>query len=106
MEEKILFNAQIITMDPLLPQADAMVINADGTIKATGCHDRLKSNFPNAAPLDLGQNTILPGFNDSHIHVWKIGHLRTSMLDLRGTQSIKSFQQQLDIVESIWLLSI
>lgn len=94
MEEKILFNAQIITMDPRLPQADSMVINTDGTITAIGHYDTLKNDFPKAEPLDLAQKVILPGFNDSHIHVWKIGHLRTSMLDLRGTQSIASFQQQ------------
>ena len=28
--------------------------------------------------------TVVPGFNDAHAHVWKIGHLLTTMLDLRG----------------------
>ena len=34
--------------------------------------------------IDLDGRTLVPGFNDAHAHIWKIGHLLTTMLDLRG----------------------
>ena len=34
--------------------------------------------------IDLAGRTVVPGFNDAHAHIWKIGHLLTTMLDLRG----------------------
>src|SRR6185436_15389675 len=37
----------------------------------------------------------LPGFNDAHAHIWKIGHLLTTMIDLRSTRSMAELQAQL-----------
>lgn len=107
---KLIFNAQIITMDGSNPRADSMVIDKQGIIKAIGNYTSLKDNFPSAKPLNFQSQTILPGFNDAHIHVWKIGHLRTTLLDLRGTTYIKEFQQKLKHFantnkESLWILA-
>ena len=32
----------------------------------------------------------MPGFIDAHAHIWKIGHLLTTMLDLRGVDSVEA----------------
>ena len=32
----------------------------------------------------------MPGFIDAHAHIWKIGHLLTTMLDLRGVESLEA----------------
>ncbi len=37
----------------------------------------------------------MPGFNDSHIHIWKAGNLKTFMLDVRGVQSKQALLQLL-----------
>lgn len=37
----------------------------------------------------------MPAFIDPHIHLWKVGDLLTSMLDLRGVQSLADLQQEL-----------
>lgn len=37
----------------------------------------------------------MPGFNDTHIHIWKVGNLKTYMLDLRGVGSLEEMLQQL-----------
>lgn len=37
--------------------------------------------------VDLQGKIIIPGFNDNHIHIWKVGNLLTYMLDLRGVRS-------------------
>jgi predicted amidohydrolase YtcJ len=32
--------------------------------------------------INLQGASVFPGWNDAHVHVWKVGHLRTTMLDL------------------------
>lgn len=44
---------------------------------------------------DLQGKTLLPGFHDPHIHLWKVGDLLTYMLDLRGVSSITEMQERL-----------
>jgi predicted amidohydrolase YtcJ len=34
--------------------------------------------------VDLAGQTLIPGFVDAHAHIWKIGHLLTTLLDVRG----------------------
>jgi predicted amidohydrolase YtcJ len=39
--------------------------------------------------LDLEGKRVFPGWNDAHVHVWKVGHLRTTMLDLRDARTLE-----------------
>jgi predicted amidohydrolase YtcJ len=68
--------------------ADAMAVRG-GTIAALG---RLSDVEPaleaGARRIDLAGATVLPGFHDPHVHVWKVGQLMTSILDLRGSGSL------------------
>jgi predicted amidohydrolase YtcJ len=96
MTFKLFFNANIITMDDAFPKADSMVINNLGKIEAVGTQNELRNQFDSfSSAIDFQGKTIVPGLNDSHIHVWKIGHLRTYMLDVRGVKSIVEFQKRL-----------
>lgn len=95
MSVKLVHNATIFTMDENQPMAGAMVWNEQGIIEAIGNADSLKQAFPLAECIDGQGKTILPGLNDAHIHVWKIGHLRTYMLDVRGITSIVEFKKLL-----------
>jgi predicted amidohydrolase YtcJ len=93
---KLIHNANIITMDDAFLKADSMVINDLGKIEAVGTEKDLRNQFASfSEEVDLNGQTIVPGLNDSHIHVWKIGHLRTYMLDVRGVKSIVEFKQKL-----------
>ncbi len=42
--------------------------------------------------IDLKGKTVLPGFNDAHVHLWKVGQLESFIVDLRGVQSIPELQ--------------
>lgn len=96
MAFQLLHNAQIYTMDNVLGKANAMVINEAGCIEAIGDLRDINRQFSSFDQIwDCENRTILPGFNDAHIHVWKVGQLRTFMLDVRGVQSIAEFQQRL-----------
>jgi predicted amidohydrolase YtcJ len=48
--------------------------------------------LPASRRLDLGGRTVIAGFNDAHAHVWKIGHLLTTMLDLRKVRSLEELE--------------
>jgi predicted amidohydrolase YtcJ len=70
------------------PPAEAMVVQ-NGRIAAIG---RLSDVETRAAAgtrrVHLGGGTVFPGFNDAHVHVWKIGQLQTTLIDLRGMASL------------------
>lgn len=71
--ELILHNARIATLDPLLPEVPAVAI-AEGRILETG-DERTILKLAGAATriVDLQGRTVIPGLNDSHIHVIRGG---------------------------------
>lgn len=71
-----------------LPQATTVAIR-DGRIAAVGDDRVAAAAGPGARTFDLGGRTVIPAFHDAHAHIWKIGHLLTTMLDLRGVESIE-----------------
>lgn len=96
MTFKLMYNANVITMDDAFSKADSMVINNLGKIEAVGNENELRNQFVSFSDeFDFLGKTVVPGLNDAHIHVWKIGHLRTYMLDVRGVKSIVEFKKKL-----------
>lgn len=91
----LFYNAHLYTVDPLLPTANAMVVEKD-RIKAVGAYERLREAYRPAKETDLEGKTVLPGFFDAHAHVWKIGDLLTYSLDLRSVRSMREIQQRLE----------
>src|SRR4029078_7573484 len=61
----------------------------DGRIMAAGDDgDLSRAANGRTRRIDLGGRPLIPGFNAAPDHVWKIGHLLTSMLDLRPAASV------------------
>jgi predicted amidohydrolase YtcJ len=61
-------NARIHTLDPAIPAADALAI-AGSRIVGVGTWADLKSlATARTEVIDLGGQTIVPGFNDAHLH--------------------------------------
>ncbi len=58
--------AKIISMASPDPRAFATLADR---IVATGSVDELKARFPKAQRYDFGKATIVPGFNDAHMHL-------------------------------------
>lgn len=83
---KAFINANIITMDPDNMNATAMVVE-DGTIIAIGTNEEIhKSLNYGEEIIDLKGGTIIPGFNDSHVHFLKGGQA-SKFLDLSTAKS-------------------
>jgi predicted amidohydrolase YtcJ len=95
MTDSIFFNGTLLTQDPAKPRAEALAVDG-GRIAAVGTREDIGNLAgPHTRPFDLGGRTLIPSFNDAHVHVWKLGHLLTTMLDLRGVESIGELQEML-----------
>jgi predicted amidohydrolase YtcJ len=91
----IFYNGTILTQDPSMPQAEAVAVQ-DGKIVAVGSYSEVESLVTAATKrIDLAGRTLIPGFNDAHVHIWKVGHLLTTMLDVRGISSIAELQSSM-----------
>src|ERR1700722_845079 len=85
--DTLLFNGNVLTMEPA-GHASAIGFQ-NGRISTVGDTPTLLAQAgAQTALYDLKGRTAIPGFIDAHAHIWKIGHLLTSMLDLRRVQSI------------------
>src|SRR5882672_1920733 len=87
MLDLVLHNGHVLTQaSPALTRAVGI---RDGRIACLGrTEDVLNAAGSRSRTLDLGGRTLVPGFNDAHAHIWKIGHLLTTMLDVRRAGSI------------------
>jgi hypothetical protein len=76
------FNGKIYTMDAQGKEANAILVD-NGIIKAIGSSDDILALVnDNTKKVDLEGKTIIPGLNDSHMHLMSIGMaLEQVMLD-------------------------
>jgi predicted amidohydrolase YtcJ len=87
VNDLVFYNGRVLTQTA--PGVASAAAVRDGRIAAVGeSADLLSASNGRAARIDLGGRTLIPGFNDAHAHIWKIGHLLTSMLDLRRASSL------------------
>jgi predicted amidohydrolase YtcJ len=84
----LLVDAVIHTMDPELPQAEALAV-VDGEIVALGTSNELVARYRGAdtVVIEAGGAAVLPGLIDAHAHVMNLGRLLRN-LDLLGSTSV------------------
>src|SRR5262245_66556665 len=71
--ELILFNGSVSTLDSARPRASAFAVR-DGRFIAVGDDaDILRLKGPGTRSIDLGGRCVIPGLNDSHLHVIRGG---------------------------------
>ncbi|MFT3882425.1 MAG: amidohydrolase [Gemmatales bacterium] len=69
----ILHNGKITTLDPKQPEVSAVAI-AGGRFTAVGDDDNIvKLKSTNTKAIDLGGRRLIPGLNDSHLHLIRGG---------------------------------
>src|SRR5262245_1226906 len=75
----ILTGGVVHTMDPQRPHATALAIGGD-SILAVGDDMAIGALAgPTTRRVPLAGRTVVPGFNDAHIHLWKEGMLLTQV---------------------------
>ncbi len=74
--------------------AQAMLVE-NGKFIAVGEVDEVTHQADQSTQrIDLKTKTVLPGFNDAHVHLWKVGQLALFIIDLRGVISIGELQSR------------
>lgn len=90
----LFYGGTILTMTEDNPQANAMLIE-DNHIIALGTKEELELNYPRPDhTVNLLGQTLLPGFNDSHLHLLGFGE-SLSLCRLEGVSSIDMFLERL-----------
>ncbi len=71
--DTILINGRIATLDPIIPEASAVAIS-EGCFVAVGDEHAVQAcRGSSTRVIDLKGHTVIPGLNDSHIHVIRGG---------------------------------
>ena len=84
----ILTNGSFYTVSEKQPKAEAVVVKGH-RIVFVGSNENAKK-FHAAKTFDLHGLTVVPGFTDSHCHIFGIGE-REMRLNLEGTDSLEDF---------------
>lgn len=79
----VILNGKVLTMDPARPKAEALALKG-GDIFGLGPTEDIRGLAgPDTRVVDAQGNTVLPGFIDSHVHLFQ-GSASLDFLDLGG----------------------
>lgn len=93
--ELFLYNGRITTLDAKTPEVSALHIR-NGKIVATGTDDAvLAAASPEATRIDLHNRRVIPGLNDSHLHVIRAGLFYNLELRWDGQPTLSQAMDQL-----------
>jgi predicted amidohydrolase YtcJ len=87
----IIRDAHIVTVDPKFSIAHAAAISGGRFIAVGSDAEVMKSKGPNTRVIDLHGKTVLPGFDDTHVHL-TAGEELPLQVDLTHIHSIKQIQ--------------
>lgn len=106
----ILIKGNIYKVDKNNTSVEAIAINGNKIYKTGTTQEILKLKEKNTKVIDLEGKSVVPGFNDSHMHLLNYGYALTQA-DLIGTTSITELQIRMknhiknkDIEKGKWVL--
>ncbi|MCY6369182.1 amidohydrolase [Clostridium ganghwense] len=106
----ILMNGKIITMDVTTPECEAVAFKGGRIVKVGNNEEILSLKSDNTEIIDLERNMVVPGFNDSHMHLLNYGYA-LQKIDLTYSNSIedliekgKAFLDNKKIQKGKWIL--
>lgn len=82
----IFHNARIIALDPTEPRAEALAVSGERILAVGKNEDILALASKSTEIMDLGGQVMVPGFNDSHMHLLNLGYFMDGV-DLRAARS-------------------
>lgn len=86
--DTILHNGVLWTGVGGRPGATALAVSGGRIVAVGDSPEVLALRGSGTQVVDLAGQTLIPGFVDAHAHIWKIGHLLTTLLDVRGASSL------------------
>jgi predicted amidohydrolase YtcJ len=93
--ELILYRGKITTLDPGKPEVSALAVS-DGKVSAIGSDDDILAPAGRETrKIDLNNRRVIPGLNDSHLHVIRAGLFYNLELRWDGAPSLAQALEQL-----------
>jgi predicted amidohydrolase YtcJ len=90
----ILKNADVITLDAWQPRGKAVVIEGDKISLVGGNTDAVAVTRAGTRVIDCGGRTVVPGFNDAHLHLFSLlGKLLSIDLSPAAVSSIADIKE-------------
>src|SRR5688500_2804671 len=88
--ERVLLNANVITMSDEEPTAEAIAVAGDRIVAVGTDADVLALAGPDTVVEDLGEATMLPGLIDAHNHLLATGQIlqQVQLYDCRSIDDI------------------
>src|SRR6266576_3535279 len=86
----IFVNGNIYTVNEKQPRAEAIAVRDQRIVFVGSNEDARKFRGDRTRIIDLAGKTIVPGFTDSHCHIFGIGE-REMNLNLEGTNTLDDF---------------
>ena len=93
--ETVYMNANIHTLDPARPRAEALAVAGDRIVAVGSRSDVLRLRQPRTRTVDLSGKTVLPGLIDAHAHFASLGSYSLGRVDLSAARSLD------EVVETI-----
>ncbi len=100
--DTVFHNAVVITMDDGHPQASAMALAGQEILSVGGFEDMRPFIGEGSDVHDLGGRTILPGINETHIHVRDLGFEQRYAVNLEAARAIPDVLTML-LERLVWL---
>ena len=90
----IILNAAIRTMDDAKPTAEAVAVSGNRIAAVGSTADVRKLAGPKTRLVDAGGKSVVPGFNDAHVH-WLTGGFSITNVNLREARSPEEFARRI-----------
>ncbi len=107
--DSILYNANIVTVDKRNPRAEAVAIKGR-RISMVGSNQKILSlKNKNTKIINLKGKTVVPGFNDSHMHIlsYALNQEKVNLNNCKGIKHlieiVKNFIGKSDIAKGSWV---
>lgn len=88
----VLLNARVITMNDAHPFAEALAIQGERLVAVGSNADARAWAGPETRTIDLEGKTVIPGINESHIHVRDLGFQQRTAVNLENARNIAEVQ--------------
>jgi len=85
----IVTNASVLTVDPEQPAAEAVAVSGNEILAVGPAADIADLRTSETRVIDAGGNSVLPGFNDAHVHLFA-GAAELDHLQLGGVHGIEA----------------
>ena len=97
MSDLILFNANVIAMDPAFPHAQLVAIQGGKIIVVSGNGRLMELKKKNTKVIDCKGKTIVPGFVDAHFHLFGFAEslITINLGPQSGIHSISDIQKKI-----------